>query len=109
MSTPSLESQLWPLLSGSLKVTEVRLVKPVIHLEIDKQGRGNWLFAPATPGAAGATVGGFAAPAQARGTQQTAGGRARVDWATREALIGRLRHVRLLPYEDDIVSVHERH
>jgi len=44
-------AELWPLLSGSLKVTEVRLVKPVIHLEIDKQGRGNWLFKPATLGA----------------------------------------------------------
>jgi AsmA protein len=37
-------AELFPLLSGSLKVTEVRLVNPVIHLEIDSQGRGNWLF-----------------------------------------------------------------
>jgi len=45
-------AELFPLLSGSLKVTEVRLVNPVIHLEIDKQGRGNWLFEPQTPSAA---------------------------------------------------------
>lgn len=37
-------AELFPLLSGNLKVTELRLVKPVIHLEIDKNGRGNWLF-----------------------------------------------------------------
>lgn len=39
-------AELWPLLSGSLKVTQVKLVNPVINLEIDKQGRGNWLFEP---------------------------------------------------------------
>ncbi len=39
-------AELWPLLSGNLNVTEVKLVKPVIHLEIDKDGRGNWLFKP---------------------------------------------------------------
>ncbi|MCE9524345.1 MAG: AsmA family protein [Alphaproteobacteria bacterium] len=53
METLVVGAELWPLLSGSLKVTEIRLVKPVIHLEIDKDGRGNWLFEPqsATPGA----------------------------------------------------------
>ncbi len=39
-------AELWPLIGGVLKVTEVRLVNPVINLEIDKQGRGNWLFEP---------------------------------------------------------------
>jgi AsmA protein len=39
-------AELWPLLSGALKVTEIRLVNPVINLEIDKNGRGNWLFEP---------------------------------------------------------------
>src|SRR5262245_44596969 len=29
-------AELFPLLSGNLKVTELRLVKPVINLEIDK-------------------------------------------------------------------------
>ena len=48
-------AELWPLLSGALKVTEIRLVNPVINLEIDKNGRGNWLFEPqgAPPPAAG--------------------------------------------------------
>lgn len=48
-------AELWPLLSGALKVTEIRLVNPVINLEIDSQGRGNWLFEPqdAAPPAAG--------------------------------------------------------
>src|SRR5512147_2477132 len=39
-------AEFWPLLSGALKVNEIKLVNPVIHLEIDKQGRGNWLFEP---------------------------------------------------------------
>jgi AsmA protein len=42
-------AELWPLLGGTLKVSEVRLVNPVINLEIDKQGRGNWLFDPVAP------------------------------------------------------------
>src|SRR5690606_29698562 len=29
----------------------IRLVNPVIHLEIDKDGRGNWLFDPQGPAA----------------------------------------------------------
>lgn len=60
-------AELWPLLSGSLKVTEVRLVKPVINLEIDKQGRGNWLFEPVAAGTAttAAPSDGAAPPAEA--------------------------------------------
>lgn len=44
MDTMVVGAELFPLLGGALKVTEVRFVKPVIHLEIDAQGRGNWLF-----------------------------------------------------------------
>lgn len=44
-------AELVPLLSGTLNVTQVRFVNPTINLEIDKQGRGNWLFEGA-PGAA---------------------------------------------------------
>lgn len=47
-------AELWPLLSGALKVTEIRLVNPVINLEIDKDGRGNWLFEPQTAASAAA-------------------------------------------------------
>src|SRR4029077_9859678 len=37
-------AEFWPLLSGNVKVTQITLVKPIINLEIDKNGRGNWLF-----------------------------------------------------------------
>jgi AsmA protein len=37
-------AELMPLISGTLNVTQVRFVNPTINLEIDKQGRGNWLF-----------------------------------------------------------------
>ena len=39
-----LELQLWPLLSGAVKVDSFVLVRPVINLEIDKDGRPNWDF-----------------------------------------------------------------
>ncbi|NOT41012.1 MAG: AsmA family protein, partial [Alphaproteobacteria bacterium] len=37
-------AELMPLISGTLNVTQIRFVNPTINLEIDKQGRGNWLF-----------------------------------------------------------------
>ncbi len=52
MDTMIIGAELLPLLSGSLRVTEVRFVKPVINLEIDKAGRGNWLFDTGTAAAA---------------------------------------------------------
>ncbi|MFM9863686.1 MAG: AsmA family protein [Micropepsaceae bacterium] len=52
MDTMVVGAELFPLIGGSLKVTEVRFVKPVIHLEIDAQGRGNWMF----EGAGGAST-----------------------------------------------------
>ena len=41
-----------PLLSGQVKVERVKLVNPVIELEVLSNGRRNWMFAPAgkTPG-----------------------------------------------------------
>jgi AsmA protein len=57
-------AELMPLLSGTLNVTQVRFVNPTINLEIDKQGRGNWLFEAAkgeaapTEGQAKPTAGG---------------------------------------------------
>jgi AsmA protein len=62
-------AELWPLLSGSLKVTEVKLVNPVINLEIEKNGRGNWLFEPQTPATPAA---GQPAPAQPAPSASTA-------------------------------------
>ena len=37
-------AELFPLLSGQVKVTHITLVKPIINLEIDATGRGNWVF-----------------------------------------------------------------
>ncbi len=47
-----IQLQIWPLLSGEVKVDSFVLVEPVIHLEIDENGRVNWDFAgePAEPG-----------------------------------------------------------
>jgi AsmA protein len=36
--------ELMPLLSGAVKVTTLRLVDPVVALEIDGDGRANWVF-----------------------------------------------------------------
>ena len=46
--------KLMPLLKGALEIDSFVLEEPVIVLEIDKQGRANWVFdtRPATPGAA---------------------------------------------------------
>ncbi len=65
-------AELWPLLAGSLKVTELKLVNPVIHLEIDKRGRGNWLFEPVAP-AEGASRAETVAPADAPAEPASAG------------------------------------
>lgn len=45
--------ELLPLLSGEIRVREIRLVRPVLALEIDEAGERNWAF-----GAAGAGEGG---------------------------------------------------
>ena len=39
--------RLLPLLSRRVEVTRVVLEKPVIHIEVAKDGTGNWVFAPA--------------------------------------------------------------
>lgn len=41
--------QLWPLLTGEVRVDEFVLVEPVINLEVDKNGRANWDFGGAPP------------------------------------------------------------
>jgi AsmA protein len=45
--------QIWPLLSGQVRVDSFILVQPVIHLEVDKAGQPNWVFAKAGMPAAG--------------------------------------------------------
>ena len=41
------ELKLWPLLRGAVEVDRFVLVRPVIHLEVDRQGRPNWQFGSA--------------------------------------------------------------
>jgi AsmA protein len=36
--------ELWPLLTGTVEVARFVLVEPVIHLEVDQEGRPNWQF-----------------------------------------------------------------
>jgi AsmA protein len=44
------ELKIWPLLRGSVEVDRFVLVEPVINLEIDAEGRGNWaLGVPTAP------------------------------------------------------------
>lgn len=38
--------RLWPLLTGRVEVARLVLTEPVIALEVDKDGRGNWLLSP---------------------------------------------------------------
>ncbi len=45
-------AELFPLLSGTLNVTQIKLVNPVINLEVDQQGRGNWVLQPQQAAAA---------------------------------------------------------
>jgi AsmA protein len=40
--------ELWPLLTGTVEVARFVLVEPVIHLEIDQEGRPNWQLGDAT-------------------------------------------------------------
>ena len=46
--------RLIPLLSGEVDITRLVLTDPVIHLDIDKTGKGNWAFEPAAAPAASA-------------------------------------------------------
>ncbi|WP_167730604.1 AsmA family protein [Terasakiella sp. SH-1] len=41
---------LMPLLGGTIHVQSIRMIKPVINLEILADGRGNWVFEPADVG-----------------------------------------------------------
>lgn len=61
--------RLIPLLTGHLEISHVTLNRPVIHLETDADGRGNWMLGkPAAKSAspAAAAGGGVAAAARAR-------------------------------------------
>jgi len=42
----SLRAELLPLLRKRLVIDALEIAHPVAHLEIDKAGRGNWVFAP---------------------------------------------------------------
>ncbi len=51
-----LQLQVWPLLSGEVKIDSFVLVGPVINLEIDKNGRPNWEFDVAETGSVPSTA-----------------------------------------------------
>ncbi|MCC7016825.1 MAG: AsmA family protein [Rhodospirillales bacterium] len=65
LKTLEVRIALAPLLSGRIEVESVRLVEPVVALEILRDGRRTWDFAPAAPAAAPAAPG--RAPEPARG------------------------------------------
>ena len=67
LKTLDVKLALFPLLHGAIEIAEFKLVEPAINLEIDKQGRPNWVFAtaakpapaaPATPATAPSSAGG---------------------------------------------------
>ena len=45
-----------PLLGGNVVIDSFVLDKPVINLEVDRQGRPNWVFTPASGAGAGASA-----------------------------------------------------
>lgn len=58
LGTLQVELKLFPLLGGKVEVDKFVLVNPVIHVEVDKAGKGNWVFgqqaaAPAASGGGG--------------------------------------------------------
>jgi AsmA protein len=70
----SVQLALLPLLSGEVAVDRFVLSAPVIHLELDKRGQPNWVFAQAEAGAAPAT-----APQATARPDQTGGSTTRIE------------------------------
>ena len=55
MKQLTVDLQLMPLLSGEIAVDKFILVDPVINLEMNAQGQGNWVMGEAQPAAGGGT------------------------------------------------------
>ncbi len=66
--------ELLPILFGKIKVDRFVLVEPVIHLEVDKDGRANWVFE--TAGAEASGDQGQTEDTAQTGTEQAGGGQA---------------------------------
>jgi AsmA protein len=66
--------ELLPILFGRIKVDRFVLVEPVIHLEVDKDGRANWVFE--TAGAEASGDQGQTEDTAQTGTEQAGGGQA---------------------------------
>lgn len=49
--------ELMPLMSGEVKITTLRLVDPVVALEVDRDGRANWVFNEGTVDQGGTSSG----------------------------------------------------
>ncbi len=78
--------RLLPLLAGSVEVARFVLVDPVINLEVDANGRANWIFTPqgnegngAAPAASSAPSASAPATAAETGGVETVGGGALTD------------------------------
>jgi AsmA protein len=63
LKTLDVELKLLPLLHGAVEIARFKLVDPAIALEVDKQGKPNWVFTPSTAAAAPAATATAAAPA----------------------------------------------
>lgn len=64
LKTLDIELKLLPLLHGAIEIAQFKLVDPAIALEVDKQGKPSWAFAPETEaGTSGAAPPTPAAPA----------------------------------------------
>jgi AsmA protein len=87
-----LRLQIFPLLHGEVAIDNFVLLNPVIHLEIDKQGRPNWAFGEPVKGA----------PAAAKPAAGTASGNAQSAAALSELRLGDMRLVNgSISYVDD--------
>lgn len=83
LKTLDVKLSLFPLLHGAIAIDQFKLVEPAIALEVDKQGRPNWVFgapaqspqAPATPSAPSAS-GGSGIPAVSLGDVSIVSGQA---------------------------------
>ncbi len=64
LGTLQVELKLFPLLGGRVEVDKFVLVDPIIHIEVDKAGKGNWVFGKPAAASSPASGGGGGAPSE---------------------------------------------